>query len=208
MYITIHFGEKPVILADGRHHELMELLSHPETVLIEECSAHAVHAMLHEIKKEEVKAGIMISEDLKKLQKLFWHRFQIIRAAGGLVENEHGEILFMYRRGFWDLPKGKIDEGESVETCAIREIQEETGLQELQLINPLCTTYHTYEFRGDEILKESYWFLVRGHASEKLVPQTEEDIQEVKWADRQQVRELMKATYPSIRTVLVAAGIN
>jgi 8-oxo-dGTP pyrophosphatase MutT (NUDIX family) len=208
MYITIHFGDKPVILADGRDAELLELLNHPETVLIEESSAHAVHAMLHEIKREEIKAGVMISNDLNSLQKHFWHRFQIIRAAGGLVVNERGDVLFIYRRGFWDLPKGKIDDGESVEACAIREIQEETGLQDLQLIKPLCTTYHTYEFKGEDILKESHWFLVQGHASEKLVPQTEEDIAEIIWADLAKVRELMKSTYPSIRAVFVAAGIN
>ena len=65
-----------------------------------------------------------------------------IIAAGGLVENEKGEILMMFRRGFWDLPKGKLDEGESIETCAVREVQEETGLQNVQLIYFLCKTYH------------------------------------------------------------------
>lgn len=208
MYITIHFGDKPVILADCRDSEISELLCHPETVLIEECSAHAVHAMLNEIKKEEVKAGVMIADDLDALRKLFWHRFKIIRAAGGLVENEHGDVLFIFRRGFWDLPKGKIDDGESIEDCAIREIQEETGLQDLKLIKPICTTYHTYEFSGEEILKESYWFLVQGQSSEKLVPQTEEDIEEIVWAKRGQVMDLISSSYPSIRSVFASAGFN
>lgn len=208
MYITIHFGDKPVILADGRDSEISELLCHPETVLIEECSAHAVHAMLHEIKKDEIKAGVMIADDLETLRKLFWHRFQIVRAAGGLVENEHGDVLFIFRRGFWDLPKGKIDDGESIEDCAIREIQEETGLQDLKLIKPICSTYHTYEFRGEEILKESYWFLVQGQSSEKLVPQTEEDIAEIVWANRRQVKDLISSSYPSIRSVFASAGFN
>jgi 8-oxo-dGTP pyrophosphatase MutT (NUDIX family) len=208
MYITIHFGDKPVFLADSRDPDLSELLSHPETVLIEECSAHAVHALLHEIKKTEIRAGVMIAEDLAALRKLFWSRFQIIQAAGGLVENELREFLFIFRRGYWDLPKGKIDEGETIEACAIREIQEETGLKDLRLIRPLCTTYHTYEFKGEEILKESFWFHVEGKRTDKLIPQTEEDIQEIIWADRHRVGELLRGTYPSIRAVLVAAGLN
>lgn len=208
MYITIHFGDKPVILADLPDPAFDEILRHPETVLIEECSAHAVHAMLHEINRPEVSAGVMISNDLEALRKLFWRRFTVIRAAGGLVENERGEILFMFRRGYWDLPKGKVDDGESVEECAIREIREETGLEDLRIIRPLCITYHTYVFKGEETLKESYWYQVKGNAADNLVPQTEEDIEEIVWADPERVQALLKATYPSIRAVFESSGIS
>ena len=208
MYITIHFGDKPVFLADRRDARIDEILMLPETVLIDECSSHAVHAMLHEIKRPEVKAGVMLSEDIDTLQKNFWKRFHVIRAAGGLIENEMGNILFMYRRGYWDLPKGKIDDGESVEECALREIHEETGLENLKIIKPLCTTYHTYLYNGEDVLKESYWFLVHGRSTDKLVPQTDEDIEEIVWADRHRVDELLHSTYPSIRSVFLGSGFN
>lgn len=207
MYITIHFGDKQVLLADGRDPMIDEILKHPETVLIEECSAHAVHAMLHEIRKPEIRAGVMISTDLDALEKLFRKRFEVIRAAGGLVENERGDILFIHRRGCWDLPKGKIDEGESVEECALREIREETGLERLNIVKPLCITYHTYEFRGSDVLKESHWFHVKGHSEDVLTPQTEEDIEDILWADRGRVPELLTSTYPSIRAVFDAYGL-
>jgi 8-oxo-dGTP pyrophosphatase MutT (NUDIX family) len=207
MYITIHFGDKQVLLSDSRDPMIDEILRHPETVLIDECSANAIHAMLQQIRKPEVRAGVMISDNLEALRTLFWKRFEVIRAAGGLVENERGDILFIHRRGFWDLPKGKMDDGESVEECALREIMEETGLERLRIVKPLCTTYHTYEFRGTEVLKESYWFQVQGHSEDVLTPQTEEDIEDIIWADKSRVPELLTSTYPSIRAVFEAYGV-
>ena len=208
MYITIHFGDKPVILADARDPGFEEVLRHPETVLIEECSSHAIHALLHEINRPEVSAGVILSNDLDTLRKLFWKRFQVVRAAGGLVANERGEVLFIYRRGYWDLPKGKIDDGESIEACALREIREETGLVDLRIIKPLCTTYHTYVYNGEDVLKESFWFMVQGRSSDALIPQTEEDIEEIIWADRDRVKDLLSSTYPSIRAVFAASDIS
>ena len=96
---------------------------------------------------------VIISDDLDKL----WHDFQAIYkhigAAGGVVKNDKGEVLMIFRRDSWDLPKGKIDDGESPEEAAVREIQEETGLKDVKLGEFLCHTYHTYEMKGKRILK-------------------------------------------------------
>jgi len=103
------------------------------------------------------------------------HRI-LIRAGGGLVENEKGEVLFMFRRGKWDLPKGKLDPGETLESCALREVKEETGVSQLELIQFLLVTEHEYEERGLFILKETHWYRMKTTSHESLIPQTEEDI--------------------------------
>lgn len=127
-----------------------------------------------------------------------------IIAAGGLVENEKGEILMMFRRGFWDLPKGKLDEGESIETCAVREVQEETGLQNVQLIYFLCKTYHEYfdKWINEDVIKESWWYLMKSSSLEKLIPQTEEDIEKLIWVDKKEMDKYLGNTYPSIKEVI------
>ena len=89
-----------------------------------------------------------------------------IQAGGGLVENEQREVLFIFRRGKWDLPKGKLDRGETLEQCAIREVEEETGVGQLQLIRFLLITEHEYVERGKKILKETHWWLMKTGGSQ------------------------------------------
>ncbi|MFY7964721.1 MAG: NUDIX hydrolase [Chitinophagaceae bacterium] len=127
-----------------------------------------------------------------------------IIAAGGLVENEKGEILMMFRRGFWDLPKGKLDDGESIETCAVREVEEETGLQNVLLISFLCKTYHEYfdKWINEDVIKETWWYTMKSSSSEKLIPQTEEDIEKLIWVDKKEMDKYLKNTYPSIKEVV------
>jgi 8-oxo-dGTP pyrophosphatase MutT (NUDIX family) len=131
---------------------------------------------------------------------------RIIRAAGGLVQNERGAILFMFRRNKWDLPKGKIDAGESPEECAVREVQEETGIGEVALKDFLLITHHTYEENGTSILKETHWFRMFATGDQELIPQIEEDITELKWVDAGGLAEMLGNTYPNILEVLKKAG--
>ncbi|MDZ4706720.1 MAG: NUDIX domain-containing protein [Saprospiraceae bacterium] len=123
----------------------------------------------------------LYAEDYEKLVRDFFSLFKLIEAAGGLVLNPAGEILFIYRRGFWDLPKGKIDEGESPSEAAVREVHEETGIKQLDLGAELKITYHTYrEKDGRRILKRTYWYRMKTETLE-LHPQAEEDIEEAIW---------------------------
>lgn len=124
---------------------------------------------------------------------------QIIEAAGGLVFNNNHELLMIYRRGFWDLPKGKVDEGETLDQCAVREVKEETGLQNISLDEFLTTTYHTYQQNGKTILKPSHWFKMLSTFTETLVPQTEEDITEIKWVSKEEAEQLKELMYPTIK---------
>lgn len=123
-----------------------------------------------------------------------------IIAAGGLVENELGEFLFIFRRNNWDLPKGKLDDGETIETCATREVKEETGLQNVAITSFLCKTYHEYfdKWIGETVIKETWWYKMQSNSNEILVPQTEEDIEQIIWVNKQNVLDLLLQSYPSI----------
>ncbi|MBC7722362.1 MAG: NUDIX hydrolase [Pedobacter sp.] len=125
---------------------------------------------------------------------------QIIIAGGGLVFNEKDELLMIFRRGFWDLPKGKLDAGETIEACAVREIKEETGLQEVVLGKFIGITKHNYfdKYIGKDVVKESHWYLMRSNSSNALHPQAEEDITEIKWVSKADVQTYLNNSYPSI----------
>jgi 8-oxo-dGTP pyrophosphatase MutT (NUDIX family) len=131
-------------------------------------------------------------------------QFTPIHAAGGLVTNDAKQILFMIRRGKWDLPKGKMESGEIPEKTALREIEEETGLSELTLVRPLTQTFHLYEENGTWMLKTSHWFLVRAKNSSILKPQLEEDITELHWLDPLELASVEQNTFANIKLVLAA----
>jgi 8-oxo-dGTP pyrophosphatase MutT (NUDIX family) len=155
---------------------------------------------------QKIHAGILLHTDLEKLKKSFMKKFTLIRAAGGLVENENTELLFIYRRGKWDLPKGKVDPGESPEICAVREVKEETGLKTATIDKHLITTYHTYEESGKHFLKETDWFLMHSPRQDKLEPQTVEQITQATWVASDNLSKYTNNTYLLIKDVLRTAG--
>ena len=121
-----------------------------------------------------------------------------IMAAGGIVENEQNEILFIFRRGKWDLPKGKLDKGETVEECAVREVEEETGLRQIERGELIDISIHHYEEHGDSIEKETFWYAMKIKGEQKLVPQVEEDIHDLKWVKEQELPMYLSNTYNNI----------
>jgi 8-oxo-dGTP pyrophosphatase MutT (NUDIX family) len=131
----------------------------------------------------------------------------VVKAGGGLVKNEKGEILFMFRRGKWDLPKGKQDPGESLENCALREVEEETGVGSLTVQKFLLVTEHPYEEKGQFLLKETHWWLMTTNSQQPLVPQTEEDITELRWIGTSEMNMILLNTYPGIIEVLKTGGV-
>jgi 8-oxo-dGTP pyrophosphatase MutT (NUDIX family) len=127
-----------------------------------------------------------------------------IIAAGGLVFNDRNELLMIYRRGFWDLPKGKLDPGESIEACAIREVEEETGLKEIELGKFISITLHEYfdTYLKEEVIKESHWYHMKVKGEPSLIPQTEEDISQIKWVDSMALPDYLKNTYSTIIEII------
>lgn len=202
MHIKIFFGDKSVFLCDEINKELNEILHHPDAIFIDEISSRAIKSLLHEIKKDEFHAGIIWNKDIEELKKAFFKHFIIIEAAGGIVMNKQKELLFIYRRGKWDLPKGKMEKDEDTTTCAIREVSEETGVKNLSLKKKIGETYYNYDEFGKHYLKICHWFYLTSLAEQQLKPQTEEDITEVKWIPTSKIKEPMKNTYSSIKEIL------
>ncbi|MDG2449768.1 MAG: NUDIX domain-containing protein [Saprospiraceae bacterium] len=136
-------------------------------------------------KAEKTKKSLNIyihHKNLNLLREDFFSLFKVIKAGGGLVLNTKGEVLLIFRRGSWDLPKGKKEKGEKRKETAIREVQEETGLNQLTILNSLPDTYHTYRTSKERVIKLSYWYLMET-LDMGLTPQTEEDIEIAKWVN-------------------------
>jgi len=125
--------------------------------------------------------------------------FKNERAGGGLVKNSKGEFLLIFRCGKWDLPKGKLDRGETIEACALREVQEETGLSELKIIKKMPRTYHLFADSNNEIiLKKCDWFEMETSDERPLKPELEEGISEAIWASQGKIESLKSLMYPTI----------
>jgi len=195
MYIKIYFNDKPLFLCDEMTPEITAYAHHDDAVLIDEFSHPAVNSMIHEMRLAKIHAGIFIHKDLVELRKAVWKKFLLVKAGGGLVRNDEGKYLFMLRRGVWDLPKGKLDPGETIEQCAVRGVQLEA---------PLLVTYHTYDESGKHILKESHWFRMNAPDMAGLKPQQEEQITELRWVDGEEMQVLLRHTFPSVRDVIRA----
>lgn len=135
-----------------------------------------------------------------EFERLF-NPFEKIEAAGGIVRRKQ-RFLFIKRNGIWDIPKGKLEINESIEACAIREIEEECGLKNPQIVDFICLTYHTYEYKGRPTLKKTYWYSLKYEGDKLLNPQIEEGITEVKWMKFTAIEKVRKNTFSSIIEVL------
>ena len=205
MFFKIYFDNRPLILCDAVDNYIQPLLRHDDALFIDELNPHTVKTMIHEMQQPHVHAGIFLHANLDELMHALKKKFTVILAAGGLVKNEDDEILMIFRRGKWDLPKGKLDAGESLEECATREVSEETGLGRITLHNPLSVTYHAYREGTKYVLKESHWFAMTAEKNATLIPQTNEDIMDIRWIAPSEITQYLAKSFPLIADVLRVA---
>ena len=145
---------------------------------------------------------VILSPDGEAAGKRFIAQMPIVRAAGGLVENDRGDILIITRKGWRDLPKGHIDEGENAEEAALREVQEETGLQEAEIVAPLCTTRHFHRAYGRWEVKQTEWFLMFAPGEEPaLTPEEGESITAAEWLGGRRLWQAVEESYSTIKLV-------
>ncbi len=190
------------------------IFTNPDQVLPEWKNDESILVSKYLGKKKFLMNYIDLLEKSRRYQKVvifhnnineMWHDFtslfKPIEAAGGVVFNEKKEVLLIFRLNFWDLPKGKIDNGETPEQAAIREVQEETGLVNVSLGKHLIDTYHTYIMKGKRILKKTYWYEM--HTTDtKLTPQYEEDIERADWVILSDFLKTNPVIYASILDVV------
>ena len=158
--------------------------------------------VIRSLRKNTNKGVYLYHKNEDKLLKKFLKKFPNVIAGGGKVYNSIGKVLFIYRNDKWDLPKGKVESGESIELGAIREVEEETGVKGLRITRPLETTYHIFKRNGRYKIKITYWYEMQTSFDGKLVPETNEGITKVKWLGKKKQVKALKNSYANIRELM------
>ncbi|WP_445382753.1 NUDIX hydrolase [Robiginitalea sp. IMCC43444] len=159
----------------------------------------AVKSAVEALSKKKLNQAFIYHPNLEEILNKFTKKIPLVIAAGGVVTNDQGKVLFIYRNNKWDLPKGKINKKETLEECAIREVEEETGVKGLKIENFLRTTYHVFKRNGKFKLKEVHWYAMKTSYTGKLKGQKSEGIERVKWKGPKKIRKALKNSYINIR---------
>lgn len=182
---------------DALHGHLLVLNATPSTV-------GKLLALLQKTNAKPLLSVTLGCLDKESCEEAIKKPFKIIKAAGGVVIKGN-KMLLMFRRGVWDLPKGKLDDGESSRQAAVREVQEETGVR-AALGERICTTWHTYNLNGNRILKRTKWYRMTVLDDSRMAPQAEEDIEKLVWLDQKETKLALTNSFSSIRYVIDAVN--
>ncbi len=143
----------------------------------------------------------VVAKDVEQAWASIKKELLFIQAAGGVIFQDN-KVLFIFRKGKWDLPKGKLEVGETIEECAVREVEEECGVTNISIAKQLPSTYHIYSLEDQLVLKETFWYKMNSNDNYNLSPQVEEGIECVEWKDSSEIKDCIKNTYPNIIKVL------
>ncbi|TXG34758.1 NUDIX hydrolase [Seonamhaeicola maritimus] len=192
--LKVFVGDKPIILTTKVEQEI-----NFKNYLLDTVNIGKVIKELNSSKLSEVR---LIHKNEDKLLSKFLRKLPNVIAGGGKVYNDKGEVLFIYRNDKWDLPKGKAERKETIEETSIREVEEETGVEGLEITKPLETTYHIFKRNGRHRIKITYWFEMKTSFNGTLYPQIKEGITKVEWLNKKQSTKALKNSYANIRALV------
>ena len=173
-------------------------------VLIYDALPDSIDSLLKIMTEKKLKKTYSVTFTLKNKKEVIKYlkeKFKVIKAAGGIVQNKDNKILFIYRLGKWDLPKGKKDKGEKIKDCAVREVEEETNTK-VKIIKKNCTTWHTYTRYKKFILKKTVWYKMKCIDDSKMKGQKKEKIEKVRWMENKIINEILINSYKSLSYVV------
>ena len=200
----IYFEKRCIIIC----HEGESALSDPNAVEFRFGESVSIHSLVAMFKAGESLGKVYIpTDDTEWMYRRVCAEFKEVEAAGGLVSNRRGDLLLINRNGLWDLPKGHREAGEDIRETAVREVEEETGIDSLECLDLICITDHCYLRNGIWHLKHTWWYDMLNNAPEGLTPQREEDISKAAWVAKSSLPPFIKDSYPSIMEVFREAKV-
>lgn len=195
--IKIEFNNKQIFITED-HSTLVDEYGIDNCLFIFDFKKNKLQYCFDLLLISDVENLILVGNETEILE-IISNNLKLIKAGGGIVKNSRNAYLFIYRRHKWDLPKGKMEENEDMESCAVREVMEETGLRQVEIIRLLTKTYHIY-MEEEFIFKETYWYLM--HSDDVVLhPQLEEGIQKAVWINTNNIAFQLKNTYKSIKDI-------
>jgi len=190
----VFVNDKPIVLTTEIEQE-----TYFKNYLLNNVKLGKIIRTLNTTKLQEVR---LIHKNKDKILKKFLKKLPNVIAGGGKVYNDKDEVLFIFRNGKWDLPKGKAEKKETIDQTAIREVEEETGVQALEIIKPLEMTYHIFKRNGRYRIKITYWFEMKTTYDGPLRAEESEGITKVEWLNKRQQEEALKNSYANIKLLM------
>ncbi|MCI7514212.1 MAG: NUDIX domain-containing protein [Bacteroidales bacterium] len=185
-----------------------QVLTNPNAVLVNINEGSQVHDLINMFEVSDSLGLVYIpSEDTERTYRLICDEFKEVNAGGGLVRNRRGDYLLIKRNGLWDLPKGHQEDGEDIQVTALREVEEETGIPQLELGQLICVTDHCYRRNDIWHLKHTWWYEMLYCEPTDLTPQKEEDISKAAWVAKSSLPAFLTNTFPSIQEVFKEAKV-